>query len=380
MKIAIICPYDYNSPGGVQTHIKDLANILEENGHYVKIIAPGKCGESSFASNIIFVGTSKRICFNKTEFDITIAWGEELKKLKKLLEDEQFDVIHFHTVWALFISFQILHKSNCANVTTFHDTPPDTWSGKLTKIFYLQLSRILDKSLHEVIVVSRAPLGNFSKQLRQRLHIIPTFTDLSRYSPNNKPIEKYNDGKFNILYLGRLEQRKGIFILLEAFNKLLNDNGEVRLLIGGTGYLQQDIESFILKNSISNVEMLGYISNHDKSAYYASCDLFCSPALYGESFGIVLVEAMASGKPVVAVANAGYSLLLQEKREYCLAEPNNIPDLYLKLKSLIENQELRNMLGSWGVMEAKKYDINNHIEKILKIYNSAITKHQNNIN
>lgn len=372
MKIAIVCPYDFHSPGGVQTHIRDFACALSKQGHNIKIIAPISRHNAKDEPNLIFIGKCKKVRFNKTQFDISIVYGGERTKLKELLENEKFDIIHLHTVWTPFLPLQILYSSSCACIATFHDTPPDTWAGKITRVIFYLLSLIIIRRLDEVIAVSGEPARHLAHHPTKKIHIIPPCTDLSCFSPDVEPIKKYHDKRINILFLGRMDERKGLFILLRAYQKLLNDNLKVRLLIAGHGFEFDNINHFIRVNNIPHVEILGYIQEKERPACYASCDIFCAPAPYGESFGIVLVEAMASGKPVVAAANAGYKNILQEMSDFCLAQPKDIDSLYIHLKHLVQDTALQKSLGDWGIKEAKKYDCNALMDKYLQVYKDAL--------
>ena len=372
MRIAIVCPYDLYSPGGVQTHIMDIASELRKCGHYVKIIAPLCENGREENEHIIFFGKSRKIEFNKTRFDISIVYGKDKKKLVDTLRQYKFDIIHYHTIWTPFLPLQVLLASGSVNVATFHDTPPDNISGKLTKFVFLILGFFIMKRLDSVIAVSEAPAEHLVKIPGRKIHILPPCTDLTPFSPDIEPYISRSDQIVTILFLGRLEYRKGIDILLQAFSKLVNQNYNVRLLIAGNGNDAVKIERNIKSMNLSQIIMLGHIDESDKAACYTSCDIFCSPALYGESFGIVLVEAMASGRPVIAAANKGYSKLLQSKANLCLAKPGDAGDLYLKLRNLIVNRNLREELGQWGIEEAKKYQCSNLIHKYINIYEDAL--------
>ena len=372
MKIAIVCPYDYYGHGGVQIHIHDCAYALRNMGHTVKIIAPAASKQSNDDTDLILLGSCRKIRFNQTEFDISIIRSNEKKKLENILKNEKFDIMHFHTIWSPLLPLQVLCLSNCARVGTFHDTPPDNWVGKITRgVFYL-LSLVFLRYLDEVIAVSEAPLKHLARITGKHIHILPPCTNLDIFSPNAKPLKSYSDNRVNILFLGRLDKRKGLLILLRAYQKLLGDNLKVRLLIAGQGMEFDNIRRLIQAENIPYVEMLGHIQESDKPACYASCDIFCAPAPCGESFGIVLVEAMASGKPVIAAANAGYSKILSEMSDFCLVQPHNVDSLYIKLKNLIQDTTLQNKLGEWGIKEAKKYNSGALIDKYLQIYQNAL--------
>ena len=372
MKIAIICPYDYKNPGGVQIHIRDCAKELSNLGHEITVISPRTEADQSNTKDHVTFGYSRKFTFNKTNFDISFVYGAEYKKLKFFLKNNEFEIIHYHTIWTPFLPLQILYLSKSKNVATFHDTPPDNFSGNLTRLLFRFASIIISRYLDAIIVVSDTPMEHLSKNINKTIHVIPPCTDLKRFSPDNLPLIKKTGNKIDILFFGRLDQRKGIFILLEAFKKIIRDGIEARLLVAGTGHEQSRLVHYLEKEKLDTIKFIGRIADKDKPSLYTSCDLFCSPALYGESFGIVLVEAMASGKPVVAAANKGYRLLLQEQSEYCLTTPGDSEDLYLKLKKLVLDKKLREELGAWGLRKSKQYDCEQIIPEILDIYKETL--------
>ena len=372
MKIAVVCPYRLSSFGGVQRHIIDSARELAGLGHEVTIISP-PCHDNSLlqVKNVCF-GSSKIVTFNKTDFDISFTYGGEYKKLKKFIKQNKFDIIHFHTVWTPFLPLQILYLSKSKNIATFHDTPPDNLAGKITRLLFRFISIIIFRYLDAIIAVSDAPAEHLPKHIHKKIYIIPPCINLKSLSPENPPLIKKADDKINILFLGRLDQRKGIFILLDAFKKITVAGLEARLLVAGTGHERARLVKYLEKEKLEPVEFIGQIDDKNKPALYTSCDIFCSPALYGESFGIVLVEAMASGKAIVAAANRGYRLLLQEQSEYCLTIPGDSEDLYIKLKKLILDKKLRDELGAWGLRKSKQYDCEKIIPEITDIYKETL--------
>ena len=372
MNIALVCPYDYFSPGGVQSHIRDSAAELRRLGHHVIVFAPDTGKYPDNIKDVVFIGKSKKINFNQTTFDFTIIGSNSIKKLKKILETEKFDIIHFHTIWTPFYSLQILYYSNSINICTFHDTPPDNLAGRITKILFRCISHVLFRYLDVIIAVSDTPTLHMARLPGKLIHIIPPCVDLSRYKPVNTPLYPGKDNQKTILFLSRLDRRKGLFVLLEAYKLLILDGLNIRLLIGGTGNEKEKLDRYLKSGTAGDIVSLGYVSDSDLPGCYASCDIFCAPALFGESFGIVLLEAMASGKAVVAAANPGYRNILDKKQEFCLVKPGDINDLYLKLKRLLTNEDLRYELCRWGPGKSEKYDCRTVIPKLVTIYQDSL--------
>ena len=372
MKIAVVCPYNLSSFGGVQRHIIDSARALSGLGHDVTIISPRTLNKTGVQDNNFCFGSSKIITFNKTDFDITLVYGAEFKKLKKFIKENNFEIIHYHTIWTPFLPLQILFLSESKNVATFHDTPPDNITGILTRTAFRLIGLILFRFIDSIIAVSEAPAGHLPKLPDKKIHIIPPCIDLSRFYNNTTPLINKINNEIVILFIGRLDQRKGIFVLIEAFKKLCDEGFQVKLLIAGTGHDQKKVTDHIETRKLDTICYLGDIEEKDKPGLYASCDIFCSPALYGESFGIVLVEAMASSKPVVAAANKGYAQLLQSQSEYCLSSPGDPADLYKRLRELVLNDRLREDLGLWGLQQSRQYDAAMVTEKLVNLYKETL--------
>lgn len=371
MRIAQVCPYDYYQPGGVQVHIRDLSAGLRELGHDVTVVAPGSAHSRPGEPNVVHVGTCRGVNFNKTHFEISIARGDERRRLDTLFAPGQFDVIHFHTIWTPLIPFQILRRAHCATVATFHDTPPDTFAGAVTRWMFRGMSWYLLRRLDAAIAVSAAPARHLVRAPGKKLHFLPPCTDFSRFTEDHAPLTQYRDGRVNILFLGRLEARKGILELLRAYERLQRDETPIRLIVAGEGELMPEVRRFVHDRKLEAVELVGAVDDATKLRLFATCDLFCSPALYGESFGIVLVEAMASGKPVVAAANRGYASVMQGDAMPFLTRPGDIGDLYEKLRTLIENSELRSAMGDWGRRTAPQYDCRAVAPKYLDVFREA---------
>ena len=390
MKIAQVCPYNIQRPGGVQDHIFGLSSELRRRGHIVKIIAPRFEGGEIDDKDIILLGNSTSLFINKTQIEISVAVGRTKNPLKEVLDNERFDLLHIHNFWNPVLPLQIIYESKVANVGTIHSTSPSTVVGRSIEKIFKPVAKYSVNVLDAVIAVSDVPARYFSELYNGKIHIIPNGIDISRFTPKNRPFGKYRDGKVNILFLGRLDQRKGVLYLIKAYNRLKQNYMNARLLIAGDGEEMEKIKKYIKRKNLRDVEMLGFVREEDKPRWYATCDIFCSPALYGESFGIVLVEAMATGKPVVACSNPGYKTVLTGRGSLLLAEPKNISDLAGRLLSLCEDKELRSFMGEWGLRQSKLYSWEKVTDDILEIYDIALKrskksqsekkKHKNKIN
>ena len=324
MKIAQVCPYDIDRPGGVQRHIRDTAEALAERGHQVIIIAPatGTPPLPSPAGVVIHrLGRAFRIGVLGTSFEISLALGAERAHLKRLMRE--FDIAHFHTVWSPFLALQALSFFDGPAVATFHDTPPQSLSGHMLRALFRVLSRILLPRFEAVLTPSEAPQRHLVPAPGQKLLIFPPCTDLRPFMATSPP-PGLRDGRINILFLGRLEPRKGAMLLLKAFETFRGDPS-LRLIIVGAGDQEKSLRRHVEQNRIASVVFVAPPS--ETAPWFAAADIFCAPSPYGESFGIVIAEAMASGKPVVAAANSGYRTLLTGEAARFLTPPGDIQAL-----------------------------------------------------
>ena len=201
---------------------------------------------------------------------------------------------------------------------------------------------------------------------------MPPCIDLAPYRAVERDrAQKKVNATCRILFLGRLDPRKGIDILIEAFARLKAADAPVTLTVAGGGERLPWLRSAIKARGLNDITVLGPVAESDKMALYRDADIFCSPAPHGESFGIVLVEAMRSGLPVVAAANAGYQTILRQQAADCLARPGDAGDLANKLGALVESPERRRALSAWGREEAERYDVAKWIGPLLDFYAAA---------
>ncbi|WP_421872883.1 glycosyltransferase family 4 protein [Marinoscillum sp.] len=366
MKIAQVCPYDFSRPGGVKNHIESLSRHLRMGGHEVKIITPFP---DTNQPGVYHFGSNRSLNIGGTKIDVNIALGKERKQLKQFLKTENFDIIHFHTFWNPALPLQIRRFSNAKHVATFHDTPKNQFIGKnIMPIAAKGVFALMDA----IISVSETQAAYINRFSKREISIIPNGIDLEEYQKPVDPIEKYLDGKFNLLFLGRLEERKGLIYALKSFHAIKQQNDEVRLIIAGDGDERQMAEDYINQYQLKDVEMLGFVPEEEKLRLLRTCDLYVAPALFGESFGIVLLEAMAMGTPIAGFANQGYLNVLSEEQKVYFAPPKDLDGLTQNIIKLMESKEQRTSLSNKGHEIVKTYDWNIHTKKIAKIYHQLL--------
>jgi len=238
----------------------------------------------------------------------------------------------------------------------------------LIKLLIPFFTKSLNKKMDGVIGVAPMIMEYF-KYFKGKKEIIPNGINLNVFNPNNEKYKEYIDNKLNLLFVGRFEQRKGLLYLIKAYNIIKKKNDNVKLLVVGEGPQKQECEAFIKQNNLKDIVFLGKVTGEEVAKYFNTADIYISPAPFGESFGIVLLEAMASGKPVVGFANLGYYQLLKEsKGEEFLARPKNVEELAQKILKLVEDEKLRTEIGDWGLEYSKNYSWEKIADRVLNFY------------
>lgn len=367
MKIGLVSPYDYSFPGGVVSHIAYLAHNLIQSGHKVKIIAPcTKDGTHYFEEEVTPVGRPLPIPYAGAVARVPISpWLPA--QIGEILAQEKFDILHLHEPFAPMVCLSALLKSDSINVGTFHafhTKPRVYWLGK--PIFRRWLTR-----LHGKIAVSKPALEHVSRHLPGEYCIIPNGIDTEHFCLDGSGREEFTDGKINILFVGRLERRKGLAYLLNACANIKRSFPNFRLIVVGPGtVLRLRYEKLVEDMSLTNnVVFTGFVSSAELPSYYRSADIFCAPATGGESFGIVLLEAMACGKPIVATNIQGYASVLANGDEGLLVPPRDEESLADALLSLLHNKSLRLLMGNKGLVKAEKYSWLNITRQVMNYYN-----------
>jgi phosphatidylinositol alpha-mannosyltransferase len=365
MRVGLISFHSFNKPGGVKRHILGLQKEFKRRGIYSKIIAPRRKKQEFYGKDVILLGTSFPLSFSGSQSDFCINFNP--LAIERVLKKEKFDVLHFHnfgfpSVW------QILERSEAHNVLTFHANIEGSEFLKNFPIFLYLLNKIVQWKIDGVIGVAPLNIKVF-KDFKGSKAVIPNAIDLGEFNPQVLKIKKFSDDKINLLFLGRIEERKGLIYLLKAYQILEKKFTNLRLIVVGKGPLKNELQNWVKKNKLKNVVFEGEVKERHTPPYYKTCDIFVSPAIYGESFGIVLVEAMACGKPVVAFANEGYKEVLEKgKGGRFLVKPRDYKTLAQKLEILIKNEELRKEMGEWGLKEAQNYSWPKITDQVLDFY------------
>jgi phosphatidylinositol alpha-mannosyltransferase len=366
MKICIVSDAYYPYPSGVTEHVHNLAQALRTKGHSVTILTLHYPKEKS-ADDVERVG---RVLFIPMNGTIATVPFLNPSVVRAFFMNSTFDVVHLHGPFFPGLSHWALKYSPAPCVATFHTTGFSKFTlgaGLYQKLFPFY------KDLKVKIGVSPVAVDFIKPYIPGAYDIIPNGVDTSRFSPrvHEHPYLKKISGK-KILFLGRLDTRKGLAQLLPAFALLVKEM-DIRLIVAGSGPERPRYEKFVSDHNLKeHVHLLGFVPNEELPSVYRSCDVYCSPALGGETFGIVLIEAMASGTPVAASRIAGYEQVINDGQNGLLFDPHSPEDIKEKLASVLTNDHLKKTLVKNGLACVKEYDWSYVTDRLVEIYLSAI--------
>lgn len=368
MKIALVSPYDFAHPGGVTSHISSLERYLTRMGHDVRVIAPASKAVTAFGDRFIPIGKPRPIPSSGSIVRVTISL-RLASTIKAVLEREKFDIVHLHEPFMPMLCSAVLRFSDAVNIGTFH-----AWDGKPGYKFGRPVTTIMLKrrrrKLAGGIAVSKMALDYVTKFVPGQYNIIPNGIDMEHFSPDVTPIEEFCDGRQNILFLGRLERRKGLIYLIKAYHKVQQEIPDSRLIIVGPGTrLRKPYERWVRNHGLKDhVVFVGFVPEADKPRYFKTADVYCSPATSRESFGIVLLEAMAVGTPVIATNIDGYSSVVTHGEDGLLVPARDSKSLAETLITILHDEELRKKLKAGGDITAQKYSWEKVSRRILDYY------------
>lgn len=363
MKIALVSPYDLAVSGGVNSHIAPLAVRFRARGHEVRIVGPASGEPAMDLPGVVTIGRPRPVPASGSVARIALSLRLS-GQVKELLEQERFDIVHVHEPLMPFLPITFLRHSEAVNVGTFHAAKE---GGNR---FYAYSKRLLKRWFRRLdgkIAVSPAAERLVSRYFPGYYNIIPNGIDLARFT-DTCPLPQFMDGKRNVLFVGRMEKRKGVKYLLRAFAAVKAEMPDTRLIVAGEGRLREGYEHSIRKAGVEDVVFAGFVPEIDLPRYYASADVCCFPATGNESQGYVLLEAMASGKPVIASNIEGYASVITDGVEGHLVLPRNVPALALALVHLLADSDRRAEMGARARLRAEQYSWDRIAQRVLSYY------------
>jgi len=368
MKIGLVTPYVYPLPGGVTEHVHYLYENLRLRGHDVRIITSSHGLQRSSEGDVVRIGKGFSMPANGSMGTITLS-PRFLSQVRDALEAERFDLLHFHEPFVPFLSPIVLRLSTSVNVATFHAY--GGWSPAYE--FGSRVLRGYAERLHGRIAVSAAARHFIDRYFPGDYKVIPNGVDVDRYR-RAVPLARWQDGTRNILFVGRHEPRKGLLELLKAFRILRKTGCECRLLVVGSGPQEREARRYVLTRRLRGVEFLGRVSDTEKAQLFRTADVYVSPATGRESFGIVLLEAMAAGTPVVASDIHGYKGVVRRDREGLLVPPRKPKAIAAAIARLLADDELRARMGDDGRERAEEFSWPRVTAKVDEYYGFVIRR------
>ena len=370
MRIGLVSPYAWTVPGGVNNHVMSLVRYLERAGNDVYVVAPAgdlKRSQTAIPTNFISAGRAFPVPANGS---VAYVNGSlfMLGKMSRILDPLKLDVVHVHEPTLPAVGAAATMMAKAPVVGTFH-------AAGAASAFYERW-----RPLAERIMASIALNIVVSETARQT--VIPHFPGEYRVIPNGIEIERYLAARGGrkiagrILFIGRPEPRKGLPALLEAFQALRERAPEASLVLAGA--TPEEVQALASRGrgvparSLVGVTALGRVPHDVKIREMSAAEVMCAPSNGGESFGIVLVEAMAAGLPVVASDIPGYRAVLAEGTAGVLVPPDDPAALESALFSVLRNPELRQDLSVSGLARAERYSWDRLIDQVMEVYQDAM--------
>jgi phosphatidylinositol alpha-mannosyltransferase len=368
VKIGLVTPYVYPLPGGVNQHVHYLYDNLRLRGHDVRILTSSHGLQRSSEGDVIRIGKGVSVPTNGSVG--TLTWSPRyLSQVRAVLDRERFDLLHFHEPFVPFLSLVALRESRSVNVATFHAY------GGFSPAYELG-SRIMGGyagRLHGRIAVSAAARHFIDRYFPGDYKVIPNGVDTGRFR-RAVPIARWQDGTRNILFVGRFEPRKGLLDLLKAYRILRKTGCQCRLLVVGGGPQDREARRYLMTRKLGGVEFLGRVSDEVRDALFKTVDVYCSPATGGESFGIVLLEAMAAGTAIVCSDIHGYKGVVRRGREALLVPPHNPKALAGALATVLADDDLRERMAASGIDRAEEFSWERVTAKVEDYYGFVIRR------
>lgn len=374
LKIGFVLDDSLDKSDGVQQYILTIGEWLRAEGHDVHYLV-GSTKRDDIA-NIHSLSRNVNVRFNGNRMSMPLPSSR--KKLRELLYTQQFDVIHVQMPYSPYMAHRLILEcpDKTAIVGTFHIVGDSRIVTSATKVLGKWTKRSL-KQFDAVVSVSEAARLYAKQTFRIDTAILPNVVDYQRFHSAQKIAAYQNQRELKILFLGRLVPRKGCLLLLKAIPHLLanKDIPKFTVIICGKGPLLGTLQQYVNKHNLQEtVDFVGYVSEQDKPHYYATADIAVFPSNGGESFGIVLLEAMASGNAaVLAGDNVGYHAVLSRNPEL-LFDPRSVKALVSKLTAYIQSDKKRNMAKAWGATYSKQYDVAKVGPELTQIYYEALRK------
>lgn len=363
MKIGMVCPYSFDVPGGVQAQVIELAQVLIERGHRVSVLAPAS-EETELPDFVVSAGRAVAIPYNGSVARLSFG-PTAYTRLRRWINDNDFDVLHIHEPNAPSLSMLALKVADGPIVATFHTST--------TKSLVLSTFHGVLKPYHEKIS-GRIAVSELARRwqveaLGSDAVEIPNGVDVAAFA-NAVSLEGYPRKGGTVLFLGRYDEtRKGMSVLLDALPELVKRHPKLEVLVVGRGdenRLRKDAGRYA-----KHLRLLGQVTDEMKASALRSADVYCAPNIGGESFGIVLVEALAARTPVVASELDAFRRVLRDGAAGILVPIGDSTRLWSALDVVLTDSVRRRALVAAGTRAVGEYDWPVVAEQILRVYETV---------
>ncbi|HHT0592281.1 TPA: glycosyltransferase family 4 protein [Legionella anisa] len=375
MRIAFVSTCDYATPSGVKNHVCDLAYELTNQGNSVCIIGPSsKPSITSRISNFIQIASFPSAAKTGRHIPPHILLSPKaISRLYKVLNSENFDVVHIQEPLIPPLCISALFHKKTPLFATFHTYYEE--GQPLYRMFRPVLNTWLNR-LHGRITVSQPATKYIEQYFPYDYKIIPNGVNLDKFSSPVPSIPQLDDSDYiNLLFVGHAQyKRKGLHYLLEAFQLLKVTYPKLRLIVTGTRWTGASVPTELNHFDLQDILYLGTVSDEQLAALYQTADIFCAPSIGNESFGIVLIEAMAAGIPIVTTRIEGYMSVVRDNHDALLVPPKDSNALAQAVKQLIDDPALRQRLIEQAKVSVQRYSWKNLAKQTLEYYNEKLSQ------
>ena len=372
MRIVQICPYDMARPGGVQAHIRALSHWLTANEHEVRIVAPHPVSGGR-VGGIDPCGRGRRVTLFGTGFEITYAGRGERRRLVADLRLWGAQVVHLHTPWTPLMAWQMWRDLRLPTVSTFHATLPEASEAGLSGRFLRAAARYFLTRSRVLIVPSASPLRHLRPEaIGVAATVLPPSVDLQPWQAVAQTPQLGLADRMRFVFLGRFEARKGLDVLMAAWPSIAARLPKARLTVAGGGSLLPLVRAAMAADGGDRIDLVDTPDDADARRLVADADLLLAPSPYGESFGLVLIEAMAAGTLPVAAANAGYRTVLTGPGTDLLVPVGDAAALAERVIRLAQDDAMRARLRDWAVPHAASFAIASTGPRFIDVYRQAL--------
>jgi phosphatidyl-myo-inositol alpha-mannosyltransferase len=368
MRIGLVCPYPWDTPGGVQYHVRDLAETLRGLGHHAEVLTPAEREESLPAEHATWAGRAVPVPYNGSMASLQLG-PVSATRVRRWLREGHFDVVHVHEPATPSVSLVVCMVATGPVVATYHAaTTRSKWLAAVGPLVRPWLEKI----------TGRIAVSDFARRVQVEhlggdAVIIPNGVHVRAFAegPSLPGRTRGVDGP-TIGFLGRYDEpRKGLPVLLEAMRTVVRRHPGAQLLIAGRGD-PEAVRELLGEDLAPHVLLLGELSEAEKGAFLRSVDVYCAPNLLGESFGIVLIEALAAGAPVVASDLDAFAAVLGDGAAGVLVRRGDARDLARALSDLLADPAHRARLAATGRRVAAEYDWSVVARRVLAVYETVV--------